>query len=377
MAVVVPVSGAMNPGRYTVSWRTAAADGHASSGKFSFVVTTPAQVPVPPVAKTDTGAPAAGTPAPSPRVIPNSIATPSAYAGFSPAFRWAELVALLTLVGAVVVRLFVLRETELSRDVSVDVIDRIRRLANAVLVLFAITTLWRLAAQADLIPTAGEARFGAMMIVARETNWGHGWLVGAIGVIAAALGLLISSESLVGWIVAGVGVVAIAVGEAITGHAGASRQVALAVATDVSHVLSAGGWLGGLLVVVMCALPATKRLGGSARRSAGRQIVRAYHSSAVQCVILVIITALVASWLRLPAFSDLWTTPYGNMLLRKIVFVVVALGFGLYHWKRVVTPDWDDDTAFRFQRSATGELLIGSVILAFTALLVALPLPRI
>jgi putative copper export protein len=63
------------------------------------------------------------------------------------------------------------------------------------------------------------------------------------------------------------------------------------------------------------------------------------------------------------------------MLFRKIIFVLVALGFGLYHWKSVVTPEWDDDTRFRFQRSGSGELIIGAVILAFTALLVATALP--
>ena len=58
------------------------------------------------------------------------------------------------------------------------------------------------------------------------------------------------------------------------------------------------------------------------------------------------------------------------------MFVLVALAFGLYHWKRVVTPEWDDDTRFRFQRSATGELIVGAIILAITALLVATALPH-
>ena len=308
-------------------------------------------------------------------MIPNSVVTPSYYAGFSPEFRWAELVALLTLIGVIVFRLFVLREAALSPDAATDAIDRARRLANAVLLLFAITTLWRVAAQSDLIAEAGSARFAAMLSVVRDTRWGHGWLVGAIGVAVTAVGLVIASESFTGWIVAGVGVIAICVGEALTGHAAASSRGALAISVDVSHVLSAGGWLGGLATVVMCGLPATRKLSGSAQVAAGRKLVRAYHNAAVQCVTLVILTALVASWLRLTAFSDLWTTAYGSMLFRKIVFVVVALGFGVYHWKRVVTPEWDDDTGFRFQRSATGELIVGAVILAFTALLVATALP--
>jgi copper transport protein len=303
------------------------------------------------------------------------VVSPSYYAGFSPEFRWAELVALLVVVGVIVFRLFILREAALSADVTRDAADRARRLANAVLFLFAVATLWRLAAQSDLLPNAGSARFASMYVVARDTRWGHGWLVSGVGVAIAAIGLLISSESLVGWIVAGVGVVAISVGEALTGHAAASQHVALAISLDVSHVLSAGGWLGGLVTVVMCGLPATAKLGGTAQPSAGRKLVRAYHNAAVQCVTLVILSAIGASWLRLNTFSDLWTTPYGSMLFRKIIFVLFALGFGLYHWRSVVTPEWDDDTRFRFQRSASGELLVGAVILAFTALLVATALP--
>ena len=49
------------------------------------------------------------------------------------------------------------------------------------------------------------------------------------------------------------------------------------------------------------------------------------------------------------------------MLFLRSSFVLVALGFGFYHWKRVVTPEWDDDTSFRFQRSATGELIVGAI----------------
>lgn len=96
----------------------------------------------------------------------------------------------------------------------------------------------------------------------------------------------------------------------------------------------------------------------------------------MQCVALLLITALIASWLRLSAFSDLWTTAYGSMLFRKIVFVIIALGFGYYHWRFMVKPEWSEATAGRFRRTAISELLTGAIILAFTALLVATALPH-
>src|SRR5580765_2600583 len=40
LSISVPVSQALQAGRYTVSWRTAASDGHPSRGSFSFIVLT-------------------------------------------------------------------------------------------------------------------------------------------------------------------------------------------------------------------------------------------------------------------------------------------------------------------------------------------------
>jgi hypothetical protein len=42
-----------------------------------------------------------------------------------------------------------------------------------------------------------------------------------------------------------------------------------------------------------------------------------------------------------------------------------------------VTPDWDADTKFRFKRSATVELLVGGVIVAFTAALIGMTFPTL
>jgi putative copper export protein len=212
--------------------------------------------------------------------------------------------------------------------------------------------------------------------VVRDTSWGLAWMLGALGLVIAAAGLLIAKRSPSGWAVAGLGAVAICFGEALTGHAGAlSRRAPLAIGVDIAHVLGAGGWLGGLAAVVIAGLPSTSQLDETERRRAGQRLVRAYHKSAMQCVALVLLTAAIAAWLRLSAPSDLWTTPYGRVVLVKLFLVVGLLGFGMYHWRVVVTPDWNDDTGFRFKRSAAGELLVGALVLAATAVLIATALP--
>ena len=76
---------------------------------------------------------------------------------FTTTARWVELVALLTLVGAVVFKLLVLPLAGFGPEQVADATDRARRLADAVLVLFVVMTLWRLSSQADLSPGARPA----------------------------------------------------------------------------------------------------------------------------------------------------------------------------------------------------------------------------
>jgi putative copper export protein len=103
--------------------------------------------------------------------------------------------------------------------------------------------------------------------------------------------------------------------------------------------------------------------------------VISHHRAALACVAIVLLTGLAAAWLRLTSIDDLWTTPYGNLLFRKTIFVMGVLLFGLYHWLFVALPQWSDKTGLRFTRSAAFELMAGAIVVAFTALLIATALP--
>jgi putative copper export protein len=292
--------------------------------------------------------------------------------------RWVELVGVLTLVGAVIYRLFIQHDAGLTEAVAAESADRARRVTLAALVLFVVATLTRLAAQANIIASPSSGRLDAILSIVRETGWGHGWIIGIVGALLMVAGLVAGRGSFVGWVIAGLGVVAIATSEALTGHAAASpHRLPLAVSLDVAHLLGAGGWLGGLVALVLCGLPSIQTLAEHERPRAGSRLVRAYHHATVDSVTVVVVTGLVAAWLRLGTLSALWTTPYGSMLTRKLVFVVVLLALSAYHWRSAVTPDWDADTKFRFKRSATVELLVGGVIVAFTAALIGMTFPTL
>ena len=373
MEITLDVPPNLPSGKYSISWRTAAADGHPSSGRFTFTLTLPAKAepgtPPPVAAAADTSI--------VHRIRPraNVVVTANEPSAVSSALRWAELVSLLTIIGAIVVRLIVLPRANWSADLIADAGDRARVLAQGAAVLLLAATLYRASTQAQMMTGAPSGFFGGLAALVRDTHWGQGWSVGAAGVLAIIVGLLASRRGAGGWTIAAIGAVLVSLGQALTGHAASNARVALAVATDVVHVLGAGAWLGGLCVLVLSAMPATRRLGEAESIKAGSALVRSYHNSAIESVALVLISAVVAAWLRLPALSDLWTTPYGTMLLRKVFFVVVVLFFGLYHWRRIVSVEWSDDTRARFRRTAIVELLAGAVVIAFTALLVSTALP--
>lgn len=366
MGLSAAIPATLANGRYTVSWRTAAADGHPSSGKFAFVVAAPDAPAATPQADTVRRAPAS---------VPHTVVAPAPTATVSTAVRWADLVAVLALIGAIIFGAVVLPRATLRRDVARDAEDRARRFGNAALVLFVVTTLWRLSAQADLIPSAATARLAAMLSVVRETAWGAGWLAGAAGVAIVAVGLALSRSGSFGWIVAIIGSIGIAASEGLTGHAGASTHAAIASVADTAHVLAAAGWLGGLAAVAACGLAATRRAEQGRSTAMSHQLVRAFHRTAVECVIVVLVTAAIAVYLRLNAVSDLWTSTYGRVLLWKLAFAAALLAFGWFHWRTAVVPEWSDDTRFRFRRSVAFELLVGAGIVAVTAVLVTTALP--
>ncbi len=367
------ISGELANGKYTVVWHTAASDGHASSGRFSFVLAAPQSA--------EGSAARAAASAPSARIVihsgrqANPVLT-SSDVMMSTGSRWVELVALLTLVGAVIYRLFILQDAALPPAITADSADRTRRLAIGAVLLFLVATATRVVSESNLMPRESSGRMHAVIGIIRDTGWGHGWTIGLVGALLMLAGLVAGRGSYVGWAIAGLGVAAVATSEALTGHAGASiHRLPLAVAVDVAHVLGAGGWIGGLAVVMFCGMPALRAVSDDERPRAGSSLVRAYHRATVDSVTVVVATALVAAWLRLGKISELWTSAYGNMLLRKIIFVVVLLAFGLFHWRTAVKPDWDDDSKFRFQRSVAFELVIAAVVVAITALLIGMNPP--
>src|SRR4051794_8889497 len=106
MEITLDVPPNLPSGKYTVSWSTAAADGHASNGRFGFTLSLPTKAepatPPPVAPSADTSIVRRIRPRANAVIVANEPSAASA------ALRWAELVSLLTIIGAIVVRLVVL-----------------------------------------------------------------------------------------------------------------------------------------------------------------------------------------------------------------------------------------------------------------------------
>ena len=398
--VTATIASPLAPGRYTVAWQTAGADGHPSRGRFSFTVLPSAQ-PVP------GAAPPAATPADSQHVRMMERHTegePHAMDGGAdaelgaetPAYvavRWVSFVALLGLVGVVAFRWIVWpaasrRAESNARGDALRAIERqaIRRVAwlglvaGAVLLVAAITRLY---VQSYTMHGAAQALSGSMLgTMITATTWGAAWLAQVVAALVTVVALAAAARSSgargpgAAWPLATLAVVVLAFTPALGGHAEAApRLSALAVAADGLHVLGAGGWLGALLVVATVGVPVAMAADEPARGGLVADLVNAFSPAALGCAALVVLTGLLGAWIHLGSVGVLWSSTYGRVLLLKLAVLVPVLATGAWNWRRVRPTLGDVAAAARLQRSARVELVTAALVVLVTAVLVALQTP--
>lgn len=375
MGVSVPVAASLAPGTYTVLWRTAAADGHATNGSFSFEVVgaSPASLVAVDTMK---------RPAGNSLVHGDSTVEALPSANVSAATRWLEFIAMLAVVGAVAFGMIVLPRASramagtLLPETRLEIADSSRRLGQSALVLLLIAGLSRFYAEARAVLGPGRAVDASAMRELLATSWGTGWLIGIIGLCLAAVGFTIVKRAApqAGWSVASLGALAIGIAPALTGHAMATRPVALSLVSDALHVLAACAWLGTLLSLLFAALPLVRGERSRQRIGSGAlvaSLVRAFHPLALTCAAIVIATGLLAAWLRLPTVASLWESTYGQVLLTKLALVAIVVVLGALNWRRMMPRLGDDQSARRITRTAGAELTIAALVLAVTAVLVS------
>lgn len=193
-----------------------------------------------------------------------------------------------------------------------------------------------------------------------------------IGFLALALVgyALAVSRVRAGWPLAAIGVVA-----------GALRLVFLgqwSKLVNPVHSLAAGLWIGTLFVLVLAGLSSLLRHEPSrARRGAiAADMVNRFSPLALTMGGVVVLFGLITAWRHLHVLSNLWSTPYGDALIVKLLLAASVFLLGAWNWRRQRPTLGTEEAAVSIRRSATGELAMATLVLLATAIVVSLPSPK-
>ncbi len=381
----VDIVGPIGPGRHTVTWRVAGADGHPVRGTFAFtVLADTTRLPVDSITRApDTSVvdEHAAHMADPPTGIPPANAT--SFEVGSPAFvavRWMGLAALIATVGSIAFALVVAaplaRGNDWTRDAQLlPATALVGAIGSGVLFIGGVLRL--LAQSAALNGSSGFLDGAALAPLIFDTGWGSAWMVQMGASVVALASLLAARRSVsAGWTLAAIAALAIAVADAMSGHAASAGGLRLAaVGAHTIHLLAASGWVGGLLMVTVVAARRIPSLDPARRIAALAGVVRAFSPLALGSAIALALSGTIAGAIHMRSLGALWDTRYGTVLLWKLAFVAGMALLGWFNWRRVTPALTTDSGSSTLRRTATSELLVGALILLVTAVLVAVPPP--
>lgn len=219
-----------------------------------------------------------------------------------------------------------------------------------------------------------------------KTNFGHAWAVRLIAF--TVLGVLAAVAKPPGrrpveLVLGGLSVLALCITPALAGHARATDPVWLNVALDALHVAAMSAWVGGLVLLLAAVPAATRALAARDRTRLLAAVLGRFSPLAMVSVAVLVLTGVVASIEHLTAVSGLWESPWGRLVLAKIVLLLVLVGLGAVNQRRTMprlrrlaeegAPPGDDGRVLRATLRAEVALVVGA--LAVTGILVGISPP--
>ena len=230
--------------------------------------------------------------------------------------RSVEIGASLLFAGIFTFEVVVLGSTGPDADDDRSDLDRrLLRLAFCALVaalLSAFLWFWLVVASMSELPLLHAFSGGGWRVVLHQTDFGRVWQV-RLGLIVLAfvlvtLGLVQKRPSntvkLVLWPLA----LSFLVSLAWVSHAAAASRQPLGLLGDALHLCAAGGWMGGLLPLVI--FLARAKVSVSLRERAA-DVLRRFSALSLGCVSVLVLSGLSNSWLLVGSIGRLFMTPYG------------------------------------------------------------------
>jgi putative copper resistance protein D len=298
------------------------------------------------------------------------------------AARWGWYIAAFLVLGAGSYAPFLFRGRTGLHAIEPELSDHLTRRAAAIGMIAALSlvlvTVLRLYLQARTLIDPDEPVDGALVRAILASDWGRGWIRQAVVAGFSALAFTAArSGSRLGWTMGvaaggGIGIVA-----GMTGHAATAKAGSYGLLIDTAHVWAGGLWLGGLAVLLLAGVPVCRSLPDERRVATVRALVADFSRRALIFAPLAVGLGvwLAARYLGWDFVLHLLSSRYGGVLLLKLILLVGVGAVGAYNW-RVVQPGLAAQAGERRLRGAALlELAFGILLLAATAVLVALPMP--
>lgn len=290
--------------------------------------------------------------------------------------RWLGYAALFAVVGACSFRMLAARAIS-GEPLYPELLRRSAILGLVAALLLVATHAARLYFQLESFSDPETPISFAMAgPILSTTAWGAGWRWQLGGAVVALAGLAMALRWRTAWGIAGLGALVSLAAAVRTGHAIEHPWGGIGTLMQVVHLGAGAVWLGTLLVIVAVAYPLTRQLPGDRERLLAT-LVRRYSPMALTAGIVTIALGLVLGWTYVGAFGPLFASTYGRALLVKVGLLGGVAAAGAWNWRRVRPALGSAPGSARLRRSATAELVLGTLLLAVTAVLVALPAPEL
>ena len=291
--------------------------------------------------------------------------------------RWLGYGSLFLVVGVLVLRVIMGRMAPEDRDLAARIRERGRRLGLAAAGVLLVACALRLLFQVRAVGEPGAPLDWATLgPIVRSTTWGHVWSWQAAAAIAVMGGFALSRHAAPGWVLAWLGAIVGVVAAPLTGHAAEHPWGPTAGSLiQGTHLLAGAVWLGTLAAILTVAYPAVA--GDERRERVLATVVHAYSPLALTGGVVAMAAGVVLAFEYVGSLGALTATGYGRVLLLKVLLLSGVGATGAYNWRRVRPAMGHEPGAARLRKSATAELALGTLLLAATAILVAMPAPGV
>jgi len=244
-------------------------------------------------------------------------------------------------------------------------------------ILSGLLWFWLEVASMNELSLKNALSAAAWRAVLFETRFGRIWQL-RFGVIVAAFPLIWLCRAqvkarraliLILWLPSVVFLASLA----LISHAAAASVQPLGLLGDMLHLCAAGGWIGGLVPLVIFLAPLV--LGEIVAAALQR-----FSTLSLCCVGVLVVSGIFNSWLLVGSFHALFATAYGRLLLFKLALFGILIVFGarnrfLIKAKLVKTPA-DKDLLPQLRRNVICEACFGAAVVAIVACLGVTPPAR-